>query len=178
MRSKLPCILDEGASTAAPCTQVAIVTLYSPVYNATAGTLTYNITLVPGQHQGGIATFYRRASKLPGFVTLVDRLADAFELNNVALFIDNFQSTDLLSPNPVDNTVIPGARASKTRMHARWRRDNCKESICRELRGYSRRGKLMWPAVQAVAALRMGGPGTKAAAAPGGIKRSRRIPCI
>ena len=29
-------------------------------------------------------------------------------LKDVALFIDNFQSADLLNPNPVDNTYIPG----------------------------------------------------------------------
>ena len=97
------------------CAQVIIVTLYSPLYNATAGTLAFNVTLVPGQHQGAIADFYRRASKLPGFVTLIDRLADAFEVSNVALFIDNFQSTDLLDPNPVDNTVIPGPRLKRSR---------------------------------------------------------------
>ena len=89
--------------------QVIIVTLYDPVYNQSAAMLAFRVSLVPGQHRGRVADFYRRAARIPGFVTIAERLEDAFQVDNVALFIDNFQSTGLLDPNPVDNTVIPGA---------------------------------------------------------------------
>jgi hypothetical protein len=40
---------------------------------------------------------------------VIEKVESAAYLRNVALFIDNFEDTGLLNPNPVDNTVIPGA---------------------------------------------------------------------
>ncbi len=119
------------------------MTLYSPVYNQSAATLAFNVSLVPGQHRGRVADFYRRAAKIPGFVTIVERLEDAFHLDNIALFIDNFQSTNLLDPNPVDNTVIPGAplhASSGLRMRrtGRYVHMHRKQSIWACLVGHSR----------------------------------------
>ena len=39
-----------------------------------------------------------------GAVQVVTKVEQIMRLSNVALFIDNFQSTGLLAPNPVDNT--------------------------------------------------------------------------
>ena len=39
---------------------------------------------------------------------VIERVEGRAQLKDVALFIDNFQDTNLLNPNPVDNTVIPG----------------------------------------------------------------------
>ena len=118
--------------------QVVIVTLGEPVYDAVAATLDYTVSFVPGLHNGSIVDFYRRAAKIPGFVKVggtvqlpalyfsiylcilgagrdtpvvlqvIERVEGRAQLKDVALFIDNFQDTNLLNPNPVDNTVIPG----------------------------------------------------------------------
>ncbi|BDA43975.1 hypothetical protein COCOBI_05-1590 [Coccomyxa sp. Obi] len=87
---------------------VVIVTLHDPVYDAAAATLTYNVTFVPERHVGSIASFYRRHKSMPAFTKVIEKVEGKAFLKDVALFIDNFQSTGLLDPNPVDNTVIPG----------------------------------------------------------------------
>ncbi|EIE25735.1 hypothetical protein COCSUDRAFT_52556 [Coccomyxa subellipsoidea C-169] len=87
---------------------VVIVTLREPVYDAAANTLTYTVTFVPERHVGSIANFYRRHKSMPAFTKVIDKIEGRAFLKDVALFIDNFQSTGLLNPNPVDNTYIPG----------------------------------------------------------------------
>ncbi|CAL8469961.1 g9503 [Coccomyxa elongata] len=87
---------------------VVIVTLHDPVYDAAAATLSYNVTFVPERHVGSIANFYRRHKSAPAFTKVLEKVEGKAFLKDVALFTDNFQSTDLLNPDPVDNTYIPG----------------------------------------------------------------------
>ncbi|CAL5218896.1 g635 [Coccomyxa viridis] len=89
---------------------VVIVTLGRPVFDNSTNDLQYEVTFVPNmRHQSKTANFYKRHANATGSPKVITAVERVMRLKNAALFIDNFDTTGLLAPNPVDNTYIPGA---------------------------------------------------------------------